>query len=241
MYRFLAKQYAEETNSGYLCAKIPCLEYTERIIESQDWITYLLVGCFVLLAVAKYSYPRRFGEFILLPLNDKYFNIRGREDALYHPFNIILFAIQVVCVSVFIYLLFLAFKPIEIQGNDWLFVQIFAGYIIFVCIKLSIEKIVANIFSMDSLIDQYLHQKLGHRNFLGLVLFAGILFFLYVFGPSRVAMLFFAIGIVIINAIALIFSYKKHRKVIASNFLHFILYLCALEISPYIILYKLFF
>ncbi len=195
----------------------------------------------MLLAVAKYSYPRRFEEFVLLPLSDKYLTVRGKDDAVYHPFNIILFTIQVICVSIFIFLLFRAYKPMEIQTNHWLFVQILTGYTIFVFIKLSIEKMLANIFSIDGLIDQYLYQKLSHRNFLGLLLFLGNLFFLYVVNTSQMSLLIFAIVILLLNTIALFYSYKKNGKLIATNFFHFILYLCALEISPYIILYKLFF
>ncbi|QAA82344.1 DUF4271 domain-containing protein [Aequorivita sp. H23M31] len=217
------------------------MEYTERIIESNDWATYLLVGCFALLVLAKYSYPKRFEEFAFLPIRDKYFTVRGKDDSIYHPFNIILFAIQAICVSIFIFLLFRAYKPSEIQTNEWLFIQIFSGYTIFVFIKLSIEKMLANIFSIDALIDQYLYQKLSHRNFLGLILFAGNLFFLYVLRTPHLSLLIFAICILILNTIALFYSYKKNGNLIASNFFHFILYLCALEISPYIILYKVFF
>lgn len=217
------------------------MEYTERIMESNDWATYLLVGCFLLLAVAKYFYPRRFDEFILLPLSDKYLTVRGKDDAVYHPFNIMLFVIQSVCVSIFIYLLFQAYNPVETEKNNWLFVQIYSGYTIFVLIKFSIEKIIANVFSIDSIIDQYLYQKLSHRNFLALLLFLANLFFLYIFYGTRMSLLIFGIAILLFNAIALFYSYKKNGNLITSNFFHFILYLCALEIAPYIILYKMFF
>lgn len=225
----------------YLYPKIGSLEYTDRIIESNDWATYLLVGCFLILAAAKYFYPKRFDEFVILPLSNKYLNVYGKVDAIYHPFNIMLFVIQVVCVSIFIYLLFRAYNPLEAERNPWLFVQISTGYATFVLIKLSIEKIVANIFSIDAVIDQYLHQKLSHRNFLALLIFLGNLFFLYIFQASQTSLLIFALSILLFNTIALFYSYKKSGKLVVSNFFHFIVYLCALEISPYIILYKVFF
>lgn len=217
------------------------MEYTERIIETNDWATYLLVGCFLLLAVAKYFYPKRFDEFVLLPLSNKYLSGYGKDDAIYHPFNILLFVVQVACVSIFIYLLFSTFNPLEAERNPYLFVQIATGYATFVLIKLSIEKIVANIFSIDAIIDQYLHQKLSHRNFLALLIFLGNLFFLYIFQATETSILIFAFSILLFNAIALFSSYKKNGKLVASNFFQFIVYLCALEISPYIILYKVFF
>ncbi|MDC3229281.1 DUF4271 domain-containing protein [Flavobacteriaceae bacterium] len=36
----------------------------------------------------------------------------------------------------------------------------------------------------------------------------------------------------------LFINYKNYRSLIFSNFFYFLLYICALEISPYLILYK---
>ncbi|MGB3344349.1 MAG: DUF4271 domain-containing protein [Aequorivita sp.] len=214
--------------------------YSERLIESTDWATFLLVGCFVLFALAKYLYPKRFEEFLLLPVSDKYFFVHGKDAQITHPFSILLFAVQIICATIFIYLLFQAFNPEAAKNNPWLIVQIFAAYSIFVLVKFSIEKIVANIFSIDAIIDQYLYQKLSYRNFLGIILFLGNLVFLYVVQPTTTSLLVFSVVIVSLNVIIMSYNYKKSGKLVVSNFFHFILYLCALEISPYIILYKSF-
>ncbi len=223
----------------YICIKIVELEYTQRIIQTNDWATYLLVLCFLLMALAKYFYPRRFTDFMVLPLNNKFFMVHGKEDKIEHPFNIMFFVIQIICFAVFVNLLlnnFLGYK----QNNLWLLIRIGTAYGVFVMGKVTIEKIVANTFSIDGIIDHYLFQKLGYRNFIALLLFCGILFFLYILPNHGDSILFFAVAILIINVVALIYTYQKNTILIASNFFYFILYLCALEISPYIILYKLF-
>lgn len=216
------------------------MDISERLIVSTDWATYMLLASFVLLALAKYIYPKRFHEFSLLPLTNQYFFVHGKNDALGHPFNIMLFTVQVLCVSIFIFLFFQVFNPSEAQNNKWLFLQICTAYCVFVLIKYSLEKMVANIFSIDDAINNYLYQKLSYRNFLGILFFVGNLFFLYIFRPTALALLFFGAGILVLNAIALLYSYKKNGKLILHNFFYFILYLCALEIAPYIILYKTF-
>ncbi|WGF93226.1 DUF4271 domain-containing protein [Aequorivita marisscotiae] len=213
-------------------------DYSYRLIEAIDWATYLLLGCFVFYAVAKYYYPRRFHEFSLLPLTNQYFFVHGKNDELTHPFNMILFATQIVCVSLFIFLLFNTFNPELVKNNDWLFIQICTAYTTFILIKFAIEKIVANIFSIDDLINNYLYQKLSYRNFLGIFFFAGNLFFLYMYPPTPMSLILFGGFALLLNATALLYSYKKNGKLIFRNFFYFILYLCALEISPYIILYK---
>lgn len=216
------------------------VEFSQRLIESNDWATYLLLASFVLFALSKYFYPKRFHEFSMLPLTNQYFFVHGKNDEINHPFNIMLFVAQVICVSIFVFLLFRVFNPAEIEKNEWLFLQICTAYSVFVLIKFSLEKIIANIFSVDELINHYLYQKLSYRNFLAILLFVANLIFLYIYQPQPLAMLIFCSAIVLFNAIALLYSYKKNGKVILHNFFYFILYLCALEISPYIILYKTF-
>ncbi len=216
------------------------MDFSERLITSTDWATYLLVACFVLFALSKYFYPKRFHEFSLLPITNQYFFVHGKNDELNHPFNMMLFVVQIICVSIFVFLLFKVFNPSEVQKNEWLFLQICTAYSVFVLIRFSLEKIVGNIFSLDVLINNYLYQKLSYRNFLGILFFIANLFFLYIYPPTANALLIFGGFALALNSIALLYSYKKNGKLIFSNFFYFILYLCALEIAPYIILYKTF-
>lgn len=216
------------------------MDFSERTLLTTDWATYLLVGCLVLFAASKYFYPRRFHEFVFLPISDQYFQIHGKNDEIHHPFNILLFAVQVICVSIFIFLLVRAFYPEVVAENEWLFLQISSGYCIFVLTKTTVEKLVANIFSIDAIINNYLYQKLSYRNFLGILFFVANLVFLYIATPSRQVLLIFGGSMLLINTIALFYSYKKNGKVIGANIFYFILYLCALELAPYIILYKTF-
>ncbi|GHC46305.1 DUF4271 domain-containing protein [Ulvibacter litoralis] len=214
------------------------MQYVERYTESLDWITLFLVGCVVLYTIAKYAYPKRFDEFILLPINNKYFFVHGKNDDIKHPFNILLFINQVISVSIFLFLFLKVMRPEVLKTNPWLFLQICSGYSIFILIKFSIEKIVGSIFSIDALINNYLYQKLSYRNLLAIALFIGNLIFFYTLEPSLNILLSFIAIILILNGIALFNSYKSIGKIILANFFYFILYLCALEIAPYYILYK---
>lgn len=214
------------------------MQYLDRYTESMDWITLLLVGCVVIYAFVKYAYPKRFQEFIMLPINNKYFLVHGKNDQIQHPFNVLLFAAQIISVSLFIFLIIKLNNPESTKTNPWLFVQICTGYSIFIFIKFSIEKIVGSIFSIDAIINNYLYQKLSYRNLLAVILFVVNLVFFYIVEPSFTGIAIFLGIIVVFNCIVLFYSYKTIGNLIMSNFFYFILYLCALEISPYIILYK---
>jgi len=214
------------------------VEQVDRYIDSIDWVTLCLVGCLIMFTLAKYLYPKRFQEFILLLFTNKYFLVHGKNDEIRHPFNLLLFIAQVISVSLFIFLFIKKDSPQIIQSNSWLFVQICSGYIIFILIKFSIEKIIGEIFSIGTVVNNYLYQKLSYRNLLGILFFVGNIFFFYVIEPSINLLIGLVISMVVINVLALFYSYRTNGKLILSNFFYFILYLCALEISPYIILYK---
>ena len=215
------------------------MQFIERTIDSLDWITLCLVVCVLLYTTAKLLYPKRFQEFIKLPLTNKYFLVHGRSEHIQHPFNLLLFATQIILVCLFIFLSIKELQPELIAENPWLFVQICTGYTVFIFIKFCIEKIIGAIFSIDDLINSYLYQKLTYRNLLSILFFVACLILSYVAEPSE-TLLLVVVGIVISgNCIALFYSYKTNGQLILSNFFYFILYLCTLEISPYIILYKL--
>ena len=214
------------------------MQYIDRSLESIDWVTTLLMVCFVLFTVVKYFYPKRFEAFVLLPLNNKYFFVQGKNDTLVHPFNAILFATQVVSFSLFIFL-FLNSKSAAVNETSvWLFFKICLAYSFFTLTKFLIEKIIGSILNIDIFVNRYLYQKLSYRNLLGVIVFIGNLILFYSLEQSEIFLLSFLSLYLILNLFILINSYKSFGKAILSNFFYFILYLCALEIAPYFILYK---
>jgi len=171
-------------------------------------------------------------------LSNKYFLVQGKSDEIQHPFNILLFIAQVITMSLFIFLILRTLSPEMPKNNPWLFLQICTGYTVFILVKFYVEKIIGSLFNMDTLINKYLYQKLSYRNLIAVLVFMGNLIFYYIITPSETGLLVFTLVLLALNGIALFYSYKTNGKLIMSNFFYFILYLCALEISPYIILYK---
>ncbi|MDX1462253.1 MAG: DUF4271 domain-containing protein [Marinirhabdus sp.] len=215
------------------------MNYVTRTLENVDWVTGVLVFCLVMYTLAKYLYPKRFQEFILLPVTNKYFLVLGKGDEIKHPFNVLLFIPQVLTISMFAYL-FLKTKSQTIAQPMMLFIQICVLYAVFVLAKFTIEKLVGATFNLEKTINRYLYQKLSYRNLIGVFVFIGNLLFFYVYPPTMWSLLFFIAIVAVLNAITLFYSYKTNSQLIFGEFFYFILYLCALEISPYIILYKVF-
>ena len=216
------------------------MELSERIFFSYNWTTILLVISFIILAVLRQTYPRRFVDLLSLPVSGKFLNVHGKEDRLPHSFNLTFFIFQIINVAIllrFVSVYLFGTPP----GDTLLLLRIVTLYCVFVLGKVLVEKIIGNVFSIESFIDTYLYEKLAYRNFLSLFIFIGNLIFLYAFTPSRSGILFFVAAIILGNILSLLSLFRRNWKSINFYFLYFILYLCALEISPYIILYYLFF
>ncbi|WP_109434376.1 MULTISPECIES: DUF4271 domain-containing protein [Aquimarina] len=215
------------------------MEYILREITPTNWLTILIMACLMLLVTAKGVNTLRFSDFIMLLGNNKYIISNQKQNKLSSLFNAILLLFQVVSVSLFIYLCFDVFKWNVAPNEITLYFKIAILYTVIVVCKLLIEKIIAAIFSIDSIIDEYLFYKVSYRNFMGVILLPVNIIFIYAVHPSKIAFIILLISLSILNIIVLVSFYKKNENVILNYLFYFILYLCALEIAPYFILYKL--
>ena len=98
----------------------------------------------------------------------------------------------------------------------------------------------SSLFEIDKLIDQYLFQKISYKNFIGLFLVPVNLILLFSITPSLIILYIIIFLLLIVNIMGLITTIKTHQSLIKRNLFYFILYLCTLEITPYVILYKVF-
>jgi hypothetical protein len=216
------------------------VQYLDRIYTSQDWITLLLLCCIVITTIVKIAYPLRFQEFLKLPLSNKYFFVFGKNDAIYHLFNVLLFIPQAICVSLLLYKVIAWQNPTMLLETSFLFIKILGVFTGFVVAKIILEKTIGIVFNIENIIHQYVYQKLSYRNLMSILFIIMLFVVAYIAPINKAILLTFCLITVVINAIALFYSYKTNGKLIIANFFYFILYLCALEISPYIILYKMF-
>ncbi len=215
------------------------MEFILREITSTNWLTIIITVCLMLLAAAKGVNMLRFTDFMMLFSNSKYIISYQKLNKLSSLFNAILLLFQIVSVSLFLYLCFGVFEWQVVPNQITLYFKIAIIYTVIVICKLLIEKIVATIFSIDSIIDEYLFYKVSYRNFMGVILLPINIVFIYALQPSIIAFIILLILLIILNTIMLVSFYKKNENIILNHLFYFILYLCALEIAPYFILYKL--
>ncbi len=215
------------------------MEFITREIASTNWLTILFLVCIGLLVTAKGLNALRFSDFIMLFSNNKYIISYQKPNKLSSPFNAVLLVLQIASVSLFLFLCFDVFEISVASSEIMLFFKIAIIYTVIVLFKLLVEKIIGTIFSIDNIIDEYLFYKVSYRNFMGVLLLPINIVFVYAFQPTKIICIILFVLLVVLNLIVLISFYRKNENIILNHLFYFILYLCALEIAPYFILYKL--
>jgi hypothetical protein len=214
------------------------LELHPRITENKDWATLVFLFALAFIVIAKGAFESRFNDFIRLIVSDKYIKIYRESSHLMSGFNVLLVAVNLISLSFFIQLVFYHLDYGE--KTDWvLFIRIFTMLSVFIFSKFLIEKIIATIFGIEEVIEQFSLQKVTFRTYMGLLLLPVTFMLFYSDYITNFIIYSIIIILLTINLLAYFISLKIYQNFIFSKFFYFILYLCALEIAPYYFIYYL--
>lgn len=214
---------------------------TMRIADEYDWITVILVACFLVFTFAKHNYSRRMGQLLKACFVPRAVSHLYRDG---NPFNeqvtLALGTIYLVSSSLFIYVVLSHFNllPTGLVNNKWLYSAILASNAIYWFLKAVVNRTLAHIFKTHEATGNYLLNNLLFN------LTAGIFFLLILpFVVYTGSGLILEIALV---ASAMIIIYKVFRGILVglsiSRFplFYLLLYVSMLEIAPLLILAKLF-
>lgn len=209
-----------------------------REVISNDWFTVFLVLGLSFIVLCKFLFASRFNDFVTVIGNSKYLKIYARDQKFIDGFDALLFLNLIISVSIFLYLAYTSLvNPSEFDLTQ--FFKLIFGIGVLFLIKVLLERLIGSIFEIDSLIDSYLFQKTTYKNYTGFILLPINCLLIYTISPTKHVIYACFILIVLINLLGFMSTFKNHQKLLLNNLFYFILYLCALEIGPYLILFKL--
>lgn len=215
------------------------IDFIPRITSSGDWATLLFILSLGLLTVNRNVFAVRFHDYIRLLYSDKYLKIYKDPNNLKSWFTISMFFIQLISYT-FIILITLSYFDYGNLNSFIDFIKVFNFLTFFILGKYLIEKIIANFFNIEDFSEQYNLIKVNFRTYLGLLLLP-ISMFLFYSKTQEISIIYVIISIILLtNIIMYTFILKNHQKLILKHLLYFILYLCTLEIAPYLIIYRWF-
>nr|WP_245224694.1 DUF4271 domain-containing protein [Pseudozobellia sp. WGM2] len=199
-------------------------------------MTILLILSLVFLVLAKRLFYHRFLNFIILPFNNKYIFMYNKKEKLVNWFHIFFTIFQTINFALFVYL---SRKLLIASPNDeypFMFPVILGCILFFILVKMGLQLGNGFIFGSNKTISELIFKKLSYLNYSGLVMFIANLLVIYVVKNSIVVVYASIFIILLINIIGWVTVLRNHQKFITNYFFYFILYLCALEISPFIII-----
>lgn len=210
-----------------------------RPTSTNDFFIILIVVSLVFVAIAKLLFEKRFNHFASILINSSYLKVYSKDQKFIDLFDGLLFLNLLFSASIFGFICYnTLFESIEMSVA--LIFKFMFSIGVFILIKVLLERLIGSLFSIDNLMDKYLFQKTSYKNYLGLALIPINVLLLFSMTPNKAIVLTVIILLTVINTIGLLTSYKSNLNLIKRDFFYFILYLCALEIGPYIILYKVF-
>jgi len=209
-----------------------------REIVSNEWFTIFIVFGLVLITLSKFLFAKRFEDFLQVIGNSKYLKIYERDQKFIDGFDTLLFLNLVFGAATFSYIAYsTVISPIKFEIIT--FLKVVFGVAALILMKVLFERLIASLFEIDRIIDSYLFQKTSYLNFSGFILLPINVLLIFTLEPSKTIIYIVLAVLLLINLIGLFTSFKNYQKLIINNLFYFILYLCALEIGPYLILYKL--
>ncbi|MGB5361132.1 MAG: DUF4271 domain-containing protein [Eudoraea sp.] len=212
------------------------MEPVQRVINNIDWITAIIFSSILFMAIAKNLFYNRFLNFIILPFNNKYIFMYNKKDKLLNWFNIFFTIFQLLNFSLFIYLTSNILYNSESELYPVVFSIILGLLFLFLFGKILLQMGGGFVFNNNKIISEFIFKKLSYLNHSSIIMLAANIILAYVLKDSKIVVFVSIFLIVVVNVIGWITIIKNYQKVISSYFFYFILYLCALEIAPIVII-----
>jgi hypothetical protein len=208
-----------------------------RNFITHEWFTiFTIIGLFAIVT-AKIVNTLRFNDFLYVIGNSKYLKIYTKDQKFIDQFDSFLFVNLALSFSIFLYFDYSTFvSPLSFELIS--FLKLLFAVSTIIIIKTLLERLIGSLFEIDRLIDYYLFQKTTFKNYFGIVFLIANLFLLYTKTYANVVIIVAFSLICLINLLGFLNSFKNYQNRINSNLFYFLLYLCALEFGPYILLYK---
>ena len=216
-------------------------EAKEILSQNNDWITLVFFTIFVILVIIKLFFNERLAHTSILLFSKKYLAIYYNKEKkrTFNYFQILFFLVQILTFSLIFFEILTFKKPSFTHLNRNIFLIILIGVTLYFAIRFLIGLFLAAIFNLTEIHKKILYEKSNYFNSLVLSMLPFLLFIFYAESYqiifSKVTLILF----VVLLTLRYILVLKNNKKLIFSNLFYFILYLCALEIAPLVIILKL--
>jgi hypothetical protein len=216
-------------------------EAKEIIGNNNDWVTAVLLFIFFGLTLVRMLYKERLYHESTFFISKKYLSIYFNKEKgkLLNVYQTVLFIVQILVISLLIYLGVKLFniRPISNELSNFIVVFLAVGF--YFVIHYLLSFLLSYLFNFTNEYVKIAYTKTSYFNNLILWILPFLVFGVY---GNEHAKLFQEITFLILTFLLTLrygLILLNNKKFIFNNLFYFILYLCALEIAPLIIVLKL--
>ena len=201
---------------------------------------YWLIGLSAIIAIGKFAFYKHFilgltGNFS----NRNFSQLQQLGATIRHPLNLLLFIAYIIAVALFISISSYNYVDLNIYTlNSLIFQNIIIVLLLFV-ISFIITTIFNYIFELDGLIQGYYARVLQSNNIISIAITIGLWLTIFTGLKTGIIIIYSVLALLYLLRIynLLIFNSTKNKY----GLLHYIIYICTVEIIPIIIAAKLYF
>ena len=179
-------------------------------------------------------------DYQRLLLNNKYIIIYGKKERKLHLFTVVLYLIQCLCLALFVYICLKHYGITMLYTERFMFLEIVLFVFLFLVAKLLLQRWISSLFNLSDFSRDYIFSRVAYSSYAAIVMVIVLFFGVYLPFTSEkhlfLLLLVLLMILLIINILSWLKIIKSNQKEIKPYLFYFILYLCTLEIAPYIFL-----
>lgn len=211
------------------------MQAIEKITVNTNWIPIVWVIIVALIAVLKIIDSNRLKGYAFAFFNKPFVEDEAEENTSFlNGFTWLIFMIAVTSVTLCLSLV-LNEMTTNFTLNFYNFLYLFLFTLAYFLARSLLESVFMGLFLMKKQLRFYIISKYSYFYALAFILF--ILFSIFNFSPVKP--MGFGYLVVFLFLLKFVFHVVINKKLIFSKLFYFILYICALEIAPLLILFKM--
>ncbi|GAK92025.1 hypothetical protein JCM19298_2513 [Nonlabens ulvanivorans] len=200
-----------------------------------NWATIVIAFCLLLLVIAKWIYKNEFHHLLSAAVSDRYIKVSRNENP-HHSLRIL--TVTVYTIGLALWITKLSYTEGRTSLDFKTFTLILTGLTIFFLAKRYFSMMIASLMKFDEILELIEYHRNTYRAVLGILLLIINLLIYYTFRDSIVVVRSLSIVSIFIFAVYHLIILNTYSKALLQHSFYFILYLCALETAPYLLLYK---
>ena len=210
------------------------MQALDRIDYSNNWLTLVFLFALMLLfALKTINQQKLFGYSTAFFMKGFVAEKSKDRESLLNIFNVVLLCFSAIVYAIFISSISAFF--LDITASFVGFMTVFGFVFVYLVLFLVVDAGLAKLFEVQNETSYLFSTKIAYLYTISLILFPVLIIISY--SSLSTSVLLFVFMLLFLLSLLLLFA--NNKNLILNKLFYFILYLCALEIAPLLIIYRM--